>query len=110
MKIIKNKSIVEDDWSVLRLNAQQLPENTQVPEGRVIVPLQVWLKQRQALLERAEIGVWFASDERPELLKGDIERFSVIAIDFPKFSDGRGITCDWGCITRSIILYAARWF
>lgn len=100
MKIIKNKSIVEDDWSVLRLNAQQLPENTQAPEGRVIVPLQVWLKQRQALLERAEIGVWFASDERPELLKGDIERFSVIAIDFPKFSDGRGYSIAYNLRVR----------
>lgn len=100
MKIIKNKSIVEDDWSVLRLNAQQLPENTQVPEGKVIVPLQVWLTQRQALLERAEIGVWFASDERPELLKGDIERFSVIAIDFPKFSDGRGYSIAYNLRVR----------
>lgn len=98
MKIIKNKSIVEDDWSVLRLNAQQLPENTQVPEGKVIVPLQVWLTQRQALLERAEIGVWFASDERPELLKGDIERFSVIAIDFPNFLMGEGIRLPTICV------------
>jgi uncharacterized protein (DUF934 family) len=42
------------------------------------------------LQDRKEIGVWLASDERPEDLKGDIEKFSVIAVDFPKFSDGRG--------------------
>lgn len=100
MKIIKNKSIVEDDWSVLRLNAPQLPENTQVPEGKIIVPLQVWFNQRQTLLERAGIGVWFASDERPELLKDDIERFSVIAIDFPKFSDGRGYSIAYNLRVR----------
>lgn len=88
--IIKNKAIVADDWTVLRLQEQETPENVIVATGKVIVPLQVWQAQRAALQDRKEIGVWLASDERPEELKGDIEKFSVIAVDFPKFSDGRG--------------------
>ncbi|MBX9637330.1 MAG: DUF934 domain-containing protein [Nitrosomonas sp.] len=88
--IIKNKAIVADDWIVLRLQEQETPENVIVAAGKVIVPLQVWQAQRAALQDRKEIGVWLASDERPEELKGDIEKFSVIAVDFPKFSDGRG--------------------
>jgi uncharacterized protein (DUF934 family) len=88
--IIKNKAIVADDWVVLRLSEQESAENITVATGKVIVPLQVWLKQRDVLQQRAEIGVWLASDERPEELKGDIDKFSVIAVDFPKFSDGRG--------------------
>jgi uncharacterized protein (DUF934 family) len=88
--IIKNKAIVADDWVVLRLSEQESAENITVATDKVIVPLQVWLKQRDALQQRAEIGVWLASDERPEVLKGDIDKFSVIAVDFPKFSDGRG--------------------
>ncbi|SDW02738.1 Uncharacterized conserved protein, DUF934 family [Nitrosomonas oligotropha] len=88
--IIKNKAIVADDWTVLRLQEQEKPENVIVAAGKVIVPLQVWQAQRAALQDRKEIGVWLASDERPEELKGDIEKFSVIAVDFPKFSDGRG--------------------
>ncbi|MER0215982.1 MAG: DUF934 domain-containing protein [Nitrosomonas sp.] len=88
--IIKNKAIVADDWTVLRLQEQETPENVIVAAGKVIVPLQVWQAQRAALQDRKEIGVWLASDERPEELKGDIEKFSVIAVDFPKFSDGRG--------------------
>ncbi len=88
--IIKNKAIVADDWTVLRLQEQETPENVIVAAGKVIVPLQVWQAQRAALKDRKEIGVWLASDERPEELKGDIEKFSVIAVDFPKFSDGRG--------------------
>ena len=88
--IIKNKAIVADDWVVLRLNEQELAENVTVAAGKMIVPLQVWLKQRDILQQRAEIGIWLASDERPEDLKDDIHKFSVIAIDFPKFSDGRG--------------------
>ncbi len=88
--IIKNKTIVEDDWSVLRLAENDTPENVTVAADKVIVPLKVWLVQRNKLLGRADLGVWFASDERPESIKNDIDKFSVIAIDFPKFSDGRG--------------------
>lgn len=91
MMIIKNKTLVEDDWQVLRLSEQETAENVAVPDGKVIVPLKVWLAQRNTTLkQRGDLGVWFASDERPEDLKADVQKFSVIAIDFPKFSDGRG--------------------
>ncbi len=98
--IIKNKAIVEDDWTVLRLNEQESAENVTVAAGKVIVPLKVWLAQRDALQQRAEIGVWLASDERPEDLKGDVQKFSVIAVDFPKFSDGRGYSTAYNLRAR----------
>lgn len=90
--IIKNKSIVEDDWSVLRLSEGDTAESVLVAPGRVIVPLNVWQAQREALQSRAELGVWLASNDRPEVLQEDIEKFAVIAVDFPKFADGRGYT------------------
>jgi len=90
MKIIKNKAIIEDDWQVLRLNEQESADTFVVPQGKVIVPLKVWLAQRDALQQRNDVGVWFASDERPEELKSDVQKLQVIAVDFPKFSDGRG--------------------
>jgi uncharacterized protein (DUF934 family) len=35
-------------------------------------------------------GVWLDSDEGPEALAGDIDRFAVmIGVNFPKFTDGR---------------------
>lgn len=98
--IIKNKAIVADDWVVLRLNEQESADNVTVAVGKVIVPLQVWLKQRDALQQRAEIGVWLASDERPEELKDDINKFSVIAVDFAKFSDGRGYSIAYNLRAR----------
>ncbi len=98
--IIKNKAIVEDDWIVLRLNEQESAENVTVAAGKVIVPLKVWLAQRDALQQRAEIGVWLASDERTEDLKGDVQKFSVIAVDFPKFSDGRGYSTAYNLRAR----------
>jgi uncharacterized protein (DUF934 family) len=89
-EIIKGREVVADDWSVLRLAEGDTPEAAVVPEGKVIVPLTVWLAQKDALSQRAELGVWIAADERFEALKGEADRFAVIAVDFPTFSDGRG--------------------
>ena len=88
--IIRGREVVADDWRVLRLEENETPEGVVVPEGKVIVPLSVWLAQKETLSQRAELGVWIAADERFESLKGDADRFAVIAVDFPKFSDGRG--------------------
>ena len=89
-QIIKGRAVVGDDWSVLRLEEADTPETIAVPAGKIIVPLAVWLAQREALATRAELGVWLAPDERAEAIKDDLGRFAVIAIDFPKFTDGRG--------------------
>lgn len=91
-QIIKNNAVIDDDWSVLRLNEGDTPEAVSVPSGKTLVPLKVWLAQRAALLHRADIGVWFASNERVEDLQGDVAKLPVIAVDFPKFGDGRGYT------------------
>ncbi|MFC0169647.1 DUF934 domain-containing protein [Pseudoduganella danionis] len=110
-QIIKGRSVVEDQWLVLR--GPELPEGVKaeaediaalaVPAGKVIVPVAVWNAQREALLARAangEIGVWFASDERPEPLKDDLAKFAVVAVDFPKFTDGRGYSIAYNLRTR----------
>jgi uncharacterized protein (DUF934 family) len=88
--IIKGRAVVADDWSVLRLEEGQTADHVEVPGGKVIVPLAVWLAQREALLERAAVGVWLAPDERADAVKADLDKFGVVAIDFPKFTDGRG--------------------
>lgn len=88
--IIKGREIVADDWTVLRLEDGLPAEAAVVPEGKIIVPLTVWLAQRASLASRAQLGVWIASDERPEVLKGELDKFAVVAVDFPKFTDGRG--------------------
>ncbi len=89
-EIIKDKAVVMDDWTILKLEEGDTPEAVIVPAGKIIAPLTVWEAQRTSLKTRTEIGVWIASHERPEVLKEDIAKLSVIAIDFPKFSDGRG--------------------
>ena len=41
-QIIKHREVVEDDWSVLRLDEGQTADTVSVPEGKIIVPLAVW--------------------------------------------------------------------
>lgn len=98
--IIKNKEVVADDWTILRLAENETPDSVAVRAGKVVVPLQVWLTQRAALEGRADLGVWIASSERPEDLKDDLVRFSLIAVDFPKFADGRGYSIAYNLRAR----------
>jgi len=92
-KLIKDGVVVgADDWQLLHLADSQPAESAPVPAGRVIVPLALWQAQRAALLSREDIGVWLASDARPEALAGDVARLPLIAVEFPKFTDGRGYT------------------
>lgn len=89
-QIIKGRSIVANEWQLLRLAEGQEAASVAVPAGKTIVPLAVWDAQRDTLSARSDIGVWLAPDQRPEVLRDDLPRFGVIAVDFPKFTDGRG--------------------
>ncbi|WP_296943625.1 DUF934 domain-containing protein [uncultured Massilia sp.] len=89
-QIIKGREVVADDWSVLSLDDGQAPDTVDVPAGKVIVPLAVWQAQREHLLQRADVGVWFAPDELAHTVKDDLDKFKVVAVSFPKFTDGRG--------------------
>lgn len=100
MQIIKNKTVIEDSWTVLRLKEGETPESVTVPAGKFIVPLKVWLAQRDALQARNDVGVWLASDERPEALKDDVKKLTVIAVNFPRFGDGRGYSIAYNLRAR----------
>jgi uncharacterized protein (DUF934 family) len=100
-EIIKDGKVVSDDWTVLRLAEDQQAETVVVPDSAVIVPLPVWLAQHETLSRRANVGVWLASSERAEALKNDIAALPLIAVDFPKFSDGRGYSIAFNLRSRS---------
>jgi uncharacterized protein (DUF934 family) len=98
--IIKHRAIVSDDWTVLRLAEGDTADTIALPAGKVIVPLSVWQARREELVERTELGVWLASSERAEAIKDDLARFAVIAVDFPKFADGRGYSTAYNLRAR----------
>ena len=88
--LIKEQRIVADSWRLLSRGPKgELPE---VPaQGDVIVPLALWLDRRDAFLAYpGKLGVWLDANEGPEAIAGDLQRFAVIAVNFPKFGDGRG--------------------
>ncbi len=99
-KIIKDKAIVSDDWNVLKLAEGETADAVTVPAGKQIVPLAVWLAQKTTLAARGDIGVWLASDERPEQLREDAKSLPLVAVDFPNFADGRGYSIAYNLRAR----------
>ena len=90
-RIIRNNAIVEDDWQVLTLAEGDTPESIALPDEPVLLPLAVWLARRDEIIARTpRVGVWLNSNEGPEALAGDLDRFAVIAVNFPKFVNVRG--------------------
>ncbi len=88
-KLIKNRQIVEDSWLTLAVEEDVQP--TVPADGAVIVPVSVWLTQREALLARnAPLGLLVDGDTEPEDFVADLGRFEVIAVHFAAFADGRG--------------------
>ncbi len=61
-----------------------------IPQGPVIVSLAQWQAQRAELLARGlPLGIRLHSDQPPELIAPDLAHFTVVALEFPKFRDGR---------------------
>ena len=90
-KIIKHGQIVDDNWQVLKLAEGETPESAPLPEGNTIVPLTVWQARKEEILGRgAPFGVWLDSHEGSEALAADLPHMALIAVNFPKFTDGRG--------------------
>lgn len=88
-KLIKNGRVIDDDAQFLVLDEGQGPEALTLPDGPLFVPLAVWQAHRGALSGRAGLGVWLDSNENVEELDGDLDSISAIALNFPKFTDGR---------------------
>lgn len=62
-----------------------------LPPEPLIVPLAVWLRRRDDLLDRVpHVGLWLATDDDPQAVAPDLPRFGVVAIRFAEFTDGRG--------------------
>ena len=61
-----------------------------LPDGAVIVPKKRWLAERDQLAGRnTPLGLLVSAGETVDDIAGDLSRFAIIALDFPKFSDGR---------------------
>ena len=86
--IAKGGRIVDDAWTFVDAIEGLHDVSDDAP---VLVPLPLWKAQRGALLGRsAPLGVRLEAGDEPAELADDLSRLALIAIDFPKFTDGRG--------------------
>jgi len=84
MPLIKDGSFTADPWV-------RLGDDDPLPEaGPIIISLGRWQAEREALAARGwPLGVCLASDENAEDIAADLDRFELVALDFPAFTDGR---------------------
>ena len=122
-QLILNQSIIDDEWTfvtlpsgheeikkqagkvvLFKLTGESPPSELQINEtvipqtGKIILPLSVYLKNRDALQHRAksnEIALWIATHETLDPLisaEKDINIFPLIAVFVERFQDGRIFT------------------
>jgi uncharacterized protein (DUF934 family) len=85
LAIIKDRRIVDDAWI-------HVPDGEPLPAGAdVTVSLARWSSQRATLRDHdGRIAVRLAPDDEPAEIADDLPTLPLVAIEFPKFSDGRG--------------------
>ena len=122
-QLILNQSIIDDEWTfvklpsgheeikkqagkvvLFKLTGESLPSELQINEtvipqtGKIILPLSVYLKNRDLLQDRVknnEIALWIATHETLDPLissEKDINVFPLIAVFVERFQDGRIFT------------------
>lgn len=90
-QLIKHNAVSGDSWQTLVLNEGETAESVALPAGDVIFPLAVWQARKTEIIScHKRIGLLLQPDDRVEDVAGDLEYFIVIAVNFPKFVDGRG--------------------
>jgi len=62
------------------------------PDGLVLVPGSTWTALTTDLQDSKRVGVWMNVDEEPETIAAGLDRVPVLAIRFPAFNDGRGLS------------------
>ena len=85
MRVIKDRKIVDDGWELLPAGAP-IP-----PSGDVIVSLDTWAQwvANPDTARSGQVGVLLRSNELPHQI-ARLEQAPLVAIEFPKFVDGRG--------------------
>ncbi|MDV3503617.1 DUF934 domain-containing protein [Marinobacter sp. M-5] len=86
--ISRDGTISADTWVVVPRPADG--DALSIPDQPALIPADLWLAGKEHFEGRDDIGVWFDSHDEPEILDGLVNELKLIAVNFPKFSDGRG--------------------
>jgi uncharacterized protein (DUF934 family) len=84
MLLDKTGNDVTDEW-------RHLADDEPAPEGEAIsVSLKRWEKEHNALKGGgSRLGLRLPNTANPVALNGEVHRFALIALEFPRFNDGR---------------------
>jgi len=84
MALVRDNALVADEYFHVADDAE-IP-----PTGPVLVSFDQWQAHRERLLKRgAAIGVRLHSDQSPELIAEHLPHLALVALEYPKFRDGR---------------------
>ncbi|MBK1866847.1 DUF934 domain-containing protein [Aestuariivirga sp. YIM B02566] len=84
MPLLKNGSIIIDDWITLGL------DDPKPDSGDIVVPYARLLKEWESLTDHdGRLGVIFTNIDRVEALTLFLPRLALIVLPFPSFTDGR---------------------
>lgn len=82
-RLMKDGRLVEDRWRTLAAGEE-------VPiDGHAILPLARWRAEQAALPRGVPLGILVAPTDTLEPETDDLARLAVIALEFPRFADGR---------------------
>jgi len=92
MKLLKNRQIIDDTWTTLSL------EETIIP-GDIIIPFERWKSEQTSLTSHeGKLGVLISSDTNIDEVIQAMDNFALVALNFPKYTDG---TCfSYGFLLR----------
>lgn len=87
MEVISQRQIVTDHWQHIDDEA----EMSQLPDGKLIVPLALWNAHKVTLSQRKEdLGIKLGPEDDVTDIAADLPSLALIALKFPAFRDGRG--------------------
>ena len=86
-QILKDTEVVSDDWIVLDESAESLPT------GDILLSYEQWQNFADQLSNHSgSLGVWLEGHAEIEQIIEPLLDLPLIAINFPKFADGRGFS------------------
>ena len=87
MSLLKDGALVPDGWVAVG-------DDESLPDAHApIVSLARWQRDRVALRARnGAIGVRLPNAAPVEAIAGDLDRLALVALEFPKFTDGRAFS------------------
>lgn len=86
MKIIKDQQIIEDSWL-------HIADDAELTAGDITVSLARWQQQADELINhQGNIGVRLSPADIVEDIANNLTKISLIALEFPAFTDGRSFT------------------